>query len=139
MTKAHLQWIVLPILTASIYLPNQFARKLLKEDQKFAKKPPLVQKIVFQQNIVQPKINVKPRKNNNRVIYMNLISKLINFIYLATCISTSDCSHQKTKTVCKESSQTGKKTCNKPSNHSCKSVCADGEYCAGKNICKNGR
>ena len=56
-----------------------------------------------------------------------------------TCISTADCSHQKTQKVCEKSSKTGEKTCKKPNSSSCKSVCADGEYCDGENGCRNGK
>jgi hypothetical protein len=56
----------------------------------------------------------------------------------ATCISNSDCSNKRPRTVCTESSTTGEKTCNKPSKKACKEGCADGEFCSGDRVCKNG-
>jgi hypothetical protein len=98
----------------------------------------IVTEIACQATIVIQGIDVKQReqKKVNLFPIFHLISN--PYCISATCISTSDCSNQKPRTVCKESSQTGEKTCTKTSKSSCKDGCADGEYCAGENICRNG-
>ena len=54
------------------------------------------------------------------------------------CVTTSDCPKNKKEKVCMESSETGEKTCSKPNQKTCTTPCADGEYCIGMNICRNG-
>ena len=124
-------------LIAKTHLQNQSAKNLCQGAPSFAKGWKFVTETAYLLNIVV--LDILAEGKENQQVHPIIQSTKISNISTDSCVSSSDCSNQKVKTVCKESSLTWEKTCRTPSRKTCRGHCEDGEYCSWENVCTNGR
>ena len=121
----------------SLHPLNLSAKKPSLVVQKSARNPVLALKGVYLVTTVLPLISAE--WESLKLVRFTVLTCMIQLTFPVSCVASSECSHLRNRTLCRESPKTGTKTCQKPSKSSCEDGCAPGEFCSTENKCDEGK